>query len=183
MSKVRPGKGDKGREQTDFYFWGFTFNPVKIAQSWQSFFSLWESAVPDAVREKARLKMRAATLNYANDVKTNGTKAQMDAALEGLKAGADALILQKGMPLYARERLLWFETIGDGLFMLWDPRGVKVLRDMAKGLRGFEGGLKEEAAKLADKFEENAKILEESKSIPSIRDFEGVFKWAKFLQP
>ncbi len=182
MSKVKHGKSTKGAEQADFYFWGFNFNPVKIAQSWQSFFSRWESAVPDSVREKARLRMRAATLNYAHDVATNGMKMQRDAAFEGLKAGAEALISQKGMPIYAHERLLWFETVGDGLFMLWDPRGAKVLRDMAKGLRELEGDVNADAASIAGRLDENAKLLEESKSLPSMRDFEDVFKWTKLLQ-
>lgn len=174
MSKV---KGGKAGQKSDFYFWGMKFDPVAIADSWRRFFMLGESAVPEEVRERARVQLRAATINYVHAIVSKGTRLQKDATLKGLKSGASVLMGQQAPLFYERETLVWFETLGDGLFMLWDPKGAEALRDMAKHLKGWEGGRKAEALAIAERFEENAKLLEQSKSLPSLRKFEDAFKW------
>lgn len=172
MSKTASKKEGSGKNNG--FFWGFEFDPVKIAQSWQNFFTMGDSGMGER-----RLLMRAATLNYVHDVVSKGTKLQKDATFTGLKAGADVLVGQK--PFFnERETLLWFETMGDALFMLWDPRGAEALRGMAKGLKSWKGSQKADAHSLAKRLEENAKLLEKSESIPSLR---GVEDFSKFVRP
>lgn len=175
--KEKGGAG-KGSAYNIFYPWGTVFNSMTIAESWGRFFKFGESLIPEAVREKTRLQMRAATLNCVHGM-NRGTPQQRDAVFLALKGGVEVLIANKGpASFYERGRMLWFETFGDAIFMLWDPRGVELLRDMAKELRGWKGEMRKDALRLAGRYAENAKLLDESKSIPGMRNLEDAFGWA-----
>jgi len=142
-----------------FYMLGNAFSPEKM----------WET-------------MRVGTQNAARDVLAKGGEPGTDIALFNLRNFSTMLITGKlFFAFYERERLFWFETVRDALNTLGDPRGAEVLRDMAKHLGDCKGAEEQRALALAENFERTAKQLEMAPLIPSVRDFDKIFRINQFL--